>query len=376
MNSAPKLMSNISPINVGIIGCGNISSAYANGCKMFRALNLKACADINEEAVRAKAEEFQIAGSSVSELLADPDIDLVINLTAPKFHAKVSLDILRAGKHVYSEKPLAIDLQEGKAVLDLAAEKSLRVGCAPDTFLGAGLQTSRKLIDDGWIGRPVAATAFMLASGPESWHPNPAFFYEKGAGPMLDMGPYYITALVHLLGPVQAVCAVTSMTRSERLATCKEQFGEMLPVEIPTHYSGSLLFENGSVVTMVISFDVMGHTHKPIEIYGSEGSLGVPDPNTFGGPVSILRSGNDGWKDMPLAFGYRENSRGIGVADMAHAIRSGRPHRCDASLALHALEVMQAFAESHSGRCWTKIKSRCIQPKPFPLALTSGVLDD
>jgi predicted dehydrogenase len=365
----------ISPINVGIIGCGNIFPAYAKGSKMFRALNLTACADINMDAAEARAEEFQLTPSTIGDLLADPSIDLVINLTVPKVHAKVSMEILQAGKHVYSEKPLALDPQEGKAVVDLAAEKNLRVGCAPDTFLGAGLQTSRKLIDDGWIGRPVAATAFLMASGPESWHPNPGFFYQKGAGPMLDMGPYYITALVHLLGPVQAVCAMTSMSRSERMATCKEQFGKMLPVEIPTHYSGSLLFENGAVVTMVISFDVVAHTHKPIEIYGTEGSLGVPDPNMFGGPVSVFRPGNEGWKDVPLAFGYHENSRSIGVADMAHAIRSGRPHRCDASLALHALEVMRAFEESHSGRCWTEIKNRCVQPKPFPLGLPTGVLD-
>jgi len=372
-------MSNILPtrqINVGIIGCGNIFPAYAKGCALFRKLNLKACADLNLDAASARATEFQIAALSIDELLADPEIDLVINLTIPKVHAKVSKDILNAGKHVYSEKPLAIDLAEGKELIDLAAAKGLRIGCAPDTFLGAGLQTSRKLIDDGWIGQPIGGTAFMLSSGPESWHPNPSFFYERGAGPMFDMGPYYITALVHLLGPIRSVSAMTSKARTERLATCKEHFGRMLPVEIPTHYSGSLLFENGAVVNMAISFDVAAHTSSPIQIFGTVGSLSVPDPNTFDGPVSLHRSGYAGWKDMPLAYGYHENSRGIGAADMAHAIDSGRAHRCEGSLALHALEVMTAFEESHNTRAWVDIKNTCAHPQAFPLGLTTGILDE
>lgn len=372
-------MSNVLPnrqINVGIIGCGNIFPAYANGCTLFRKLNLKACADLNADAAGARATEYGIAALSISELLSEPQIDLVINLTIPKVHAQVGRDILNAGKHVYSEKPLALDVQEGRDLIDLAASKGLRIGCAPDTFLGAGLQTSRKLIDDGWIGRPIGGTAFMLAGGPESWHPNPAFFYERGAGPMLDMGPYYVTALVHLLGPIRAVSAMTSMARTERLATCKEHFGRMLPVEIPTHYSGSLLFENGAVVNMGISFDVAGHNHRPIEIYGTAGSLSVPDPNAFDGPVSLLRAGSDKWTDMPLAFGYHENSRSIGAADMAHAIDSGRPHRCEGGLALHALEVMMAFEESHLKRSWVEIKNTCVQPQAFPLNLTVGLLDD
>lgn len=363
-------------INVGIIGCGNIFPAYAKGCALFRKLHLQACADLNADAARARAEEFSINALSIDELLADPGIDLVINLTIPKVHAKVSRDILQAGKHAYSEKPLAVDLAEGRQLVELAAQKGLRLGCAPDTFLGAGLQTSRKLIDDGWIGRPIGGTAFMLSSGPESWHPNPAFFYERGAGPMFDMGPYYITALVHLLGPVRSVSAMTSRVRAERLATCKEQFGRILPVEVPTHYSGSLLFENEAVVNMAISFDVTAHTHRPIEIYGTTGSLGVPDPNTFGGPVAVHRKGYEGWKEMPLAFGYHENSRSIGAADMAHAIRSGRPHRCDGRLALHVLEVMTAFEESHNTRAWVDIQSPCAQPQPFPLGLTASLLDD
>lgn len=363
-------------IGIGIIGCGNIFNAYIKGCAMFRAVKVVACADINPEVARAKATEFSLEAMTVEALLADPSIGIVINLTIPKVHAEVSMKALRAGKHVYSEKPVAVDLDEGRKVLDLAREKGLRVGCAPDTFLGAGLQTCRKLINDGWIGRPLSGTAFMLAGGPEGWHPNPAFFYQRGAGPMLDMGPYYVTALVHLLGPVKAVSAMTCKAYEQRLATCKERFGDMLPVEVPTHNSGNLLFENGVIITLAVSFDVQRHHHKPIEIYGTDGSLSAPDPNTFGGPVSLFRRDNDEWRDIPFAFGYRENSRGIGVADMAHGLRSGRPHRCEGSLALHALEVMMAFEESGKTRAWVEIKTPCVQPQPFPLGMVTGVLDD
>lgn len=362
-------------MNIGIVGCGNIFDAYIRGCAMFEAVRVVACADINMEAATAKAAAFGLKAMTVDDLLADPSIGIVINLTVPKVHAEVSLRALRAGKHVHSEKPLAVDLAEGRRVMEMAKRKGLRVGCAPDTFLGAGLQTCRKLIDDGWIGRPLSGTACMMGWGPEGWHPNPAFFYQRGGGPMLDMGPYYVTALVHLLGPVKAVSAMTSKGFEQRLATCKEHFGERLPVEVPTHNSGNLLFENGAVVTLVVSFDVARHRHSPIEIYGTEGSLAVPDPNTFGGPVSLFRRGGEDWREMPLAFGYRENSRGIGVADMATAIGSGRPHRCDGRLALHALEVMLAFEESGRKRAWVPIKNQCVQPRPFPLGLTPRLLD-
>lgn len=364
------------PVGVGIIGCGNIFAAYANGLRMFRILDLKACADLNPDAAKARAEEFGIQAKTIRDLLADPAIDLVVNLTVPQVHAQVGMEILRAGKHAYSEKPLAIDLDEGRQLLELARGTGLRVGCAPDTFLGAGLQTCRKLLDDGWIGRPASGTAFMMSSGPESWHPNPAFFYQKGAGPLMDMGPYYIAALVHLLGPVASVVAATSAPRRERLATCKEQFGKLLPVEVATHNSGSLVFNSGAVVSMTVSFDVHAHRHSPIEIYGSSGSLIVPDPNTFGGPVSVNRVGSTGWAEMPLTHGYQGNSRGIGVADMAHAIRSGRPHRCDASLAFHALEVMQAFDKSQATGHRVDIGHAVERPAAFPLDLLPGVLDD
>ncbi len=363
-------------IGVGIIGCGNISQAYFNGAKIFEVLEIVSCADVNMEAAKAKAEENQSTAQSVSDLLANPEVDLVINLTIPAVHAEVSLQALQAGKHVHCEKPLAVDLADGKAVLDLAAEKGLLVGCAPDTFLGAGLQTSRKVVDDGWIGRVTGGTAFMMSKGPESWHPNPTFFYQQGAGPMFDMGPYYITALVHLLGPVRQVSAITSRAHTERIATCKEQFGKILPVEVPTHYSGSLEFHSGATISMTISFDVHRHGHSPIELYGTEGSLKVPDPNTFGGPVAVWTPGSTDWHDLALSHRYASNMRSIGAADLAYAILSDgkHKHRTSGELAYHALEVMHAFEKSSESGQHVQIDSKPPQPAPLPLGLIEGRL--
>jgi len=363
-------------MRVGIIGCGNIAPAYFKGCGMFRLLEAAACADLNAEAAKARAKEFNVTAMTVDELLASPDIDLVVNLTIPKVHAAVSRAALAAGKHVHSEKPLGITLEEGAALVQAAAKAQRRLGCAPDTFLGAGLQTCRKVIDDGWIGRPLAGTAFMMGRGPEGWHPNPAFFYERGGGPMLDMGPYYITALVHLLGPVKAVSAVAVKSFPDRLATCPQQFGKRLPVEVPTHNSGTLIFESGAVVTVCISFDVHAHGHSPIEIYGSEGSLQVPDPNGFGGDVKVFRPDSGQWQPFGFSHGYRENSRSIGAADLAHGVRSGRPHRCSGELALHVLEVMLTFERASQDGRTLEIAHRCAQPAALPLGLVPGLLDD
>src|SRR3989339_677998 len=229
-------------LKVGILGCGNISQAYFNAAKKFRILEVVSCSDINMEAAAAKAEQNNVASVTVDEMLADPEIQIVFNLTIPAVHAKVSMKILEAGKHVHCEKPLAVTLEDGKKVIDLAKKKGLRVGCAPDTFMGAGLQTCRKIINDNWLGKIVSGTAFMMGHGPEAWHPNPAFFYQAGGGPMFDMGPYYVTALIHLLGPVKRVSAMTTKAFAERTATSEAHFGKKLPVEIPTHYSGSLEF--------------------------------------------------------------------------------------------------------------------------------------
>ena len=369
-------MTTKSKVRVGIIGCGNISQAYFNGAKLFEVLEVVACADLNPEAAKAKAEENGCVAQSVDELLANQDVDLVINLTIPAVHAEVSLAALNAGKHVHCEKPLAVHLDDAKKVLATAENKGLLVGCAPDTFLGAGLQTARKMVDDGWIGSVFSGTAFLMSRGPESWHPNPAFFYEVGGGPMFDMGPYYITALVHLLGPVKEVSGVTTSAFKERIATCKEQFGKLLPVSVPTHSSGTLVFHSGAVVTVTISFNVHRHGHSPIELYGSEGSLKVPDPNTFDGPLEVWTPTSGEWRNQALCYPYSENSRSIGAADMAYAILSGgkRRHRSSGALAYHVLEVMHAFEKSSTLKKQVSIESTPPQPEPLPLGLIKGRL--
>jgi predicted dehydrogenase len=362
-------------MRIGIIGCGNISQIYLTNGKTFNDIELVACADINMAAAQAKATEHNIKAMTVDELIKSPEIDMVINLTIPKAHAEINLKVLNAGKHVHCEKPLAISLEDGKKIVDLAKKKGLKVGCAPDTFLGAGLQTCRKIIDDGWIGKPFGGSAVMMGRGPEAWHPNPFFFYEKGGGPMFDIGPYYMTALVHLLGSVKSVCAYTKVTFPERVAGCKEHFGKKIKVEIPTHYSGSLEFHNGAIVNVMISFDVFKHGHSPIEIYGSEGSLMVPDPNSFGGPVKIFRAGSENWSESVLTHRYAKNSRIIGAADIACAVKSGRPHRASGDLAYHVLEIMHSFELSSKARKHIDLKSKCAQPAPLPTNLMEGMLD-
>ena len=360
--------------NVGIIGCGNISSAYVNGCRQFDSLRVAAVADIVPEAAQAKAAEHDlICAGSVEALLADPDIEIVINLTVPSAHAAVGLAVLAAGKHLYSEKPLAVERADGRAVRDAAAARGLRVGCAPDTFLGGGLQTCRKLIDDGAIGRPVAATAFMLSRGPESWHPNPGFFYQWGAGPLFDIGPYYLTALVHLLGPVERVAALARASFAERVATSEARYGERFPVDVPTHVAGTLGMAAGPLATLITSFDVWGHSLPRIEIYGSEGSLSVPDPNTFGGPVRLLRAGSGEWEDVPLTHSDAVR-RGVGVADMAAAIREGRPHRAAGEMAYHVLDVMHSFYDASAEGQTVTVASTCDQPAALPVGAPSGFL--
>jgi predicted dehydrogenase len=361
-----------SATTVGIIGAGNISSAYVTGCRAFEHLRVHAIADIVPEAAAAKAAEHGIpCACGVDELLADPAIDLVINLTVPNAHAGVSLAAIAAGKHLYSEKPLAITREDGRAILYAAKGRKVRVGCAPDTFLGGGLQTSRKLIDDGAIGVPVAATAFMLGHGPEGWHPNPAFFYKTGAGPLFDMGPYYITALVHLLGPVERVSAMARISFAERVATSEARYGERIPVEVPTHVAGTLGMAGGPVATMITSFDVWGHNLPRIEIYGSEGSLSVPDPNTFWGPVRLLRAGSKEWEDVELTHSDTVR-RGVGVADMAAAIRDGRPHRASGELAYHALDVMHSFYESSDKGRTVRVRSKTTRPEALPVGSPEG----
>lgn len=359
----------MTPTRIGIIGCGNISSIYFKSGQTFRNIEITACADMLPDRAQAKAAEFAVRALSVDQLLADPEVDIVLNLTIPKAHADVAIQALEAGKHVYSEKPLATDRGSGQRVLNAARAKRLRVGCAPDTFLGAGLQTCRKLIDDGWIGKPVAATGFMMCHGHESWHPDPEFYYEVGGGPMFDMGPYYLTALVSLLGPVARVSGSAQSAFPERTITSEKKYGKRIPVETPTHIAGVLDFRDGAVATLVTSFDVWAADLPPIEIYGTEGSLSVPDPNNFGGTVRVRRMGAKEWSAVPLSHGFSENSRGIGVADMAAAIAAGRPHRANGDLAYHVLDVMQGFLDASRDSAYYRPESAVERPEPLPLGL-------
>lgn len=361
-------------VNVGIVGCGNIFPAYMKGCRAFHILDVVACADLNPDFAQQRAQEFGIRALPVDALVTAPDIQIVVNLTPPKAHVEVNLAAIAAGKHVHTEKPLAVTREDGQKTLAAAKERGVRVGAAPDTFLGGGLQTCRKLIDDGWIGAPVAAVAFMTGHGPESWHPNPAFFYQRGGGPMFDMGPYYLTALVHLLGPAQRVTGTARVSFAERVATTAVRFGEHIPVEVPTHVAGVIDFVSGAVGTIITSFDVWDANLPRIEIYGSEGSLSVPDPNAHGGPVRVSRFETRAWMEVPLTHSA-EVGRGIGVADMAYAITSGRPHRCSGEMAYHVLDLMHAFHDASEAGKHIQVESTCAQPAPLPLGLLPGTLD-
>jgi len=355
-------------IKVGIVGCGNISSIYLkNLSEMFDNLEVAACADLVREKSAAKAEEFRVPKvCTTEELLADPDIGIVLNLTIPKAHSSVCLAALEAGKHVYVEKPLAITREDGERILDTARTKGLLVGCAPDTFLGGGIQTCRKLIDDGWIGEPVAANAFMMGHGHESWHPDPEFYYKEGGGPMFDMGPYYLTALVNLMGPIRRVTGSARISFPERTITSQPKKGTRITVDVPTHIAGVMDFVNGAVGTIITSFDVWGAKLPFIEIHGTKASLSVPNPNTFGGPVEIKTAGSREWSQVPLSHGYTENSRGLGVYDMANAILHGSRPRASGELAFHVLEVMHGFHDASSDGRHYMMKSTCERPEAMP----------
>ena len=362
-------------VGVGIIGCGNISTSYLKAARQFPILDIKAVADMRSEAAERRGAEFGVPGMRVDQMLKRDDIEIVINLTVPLAHTDVSLAVLNAGKHVHSEKPLGVNLVEAGKVMELAAQKNLRVGCAPDTFLGGGHQTVRKLIDDGAIGTPVAGSAFFMCPGHERWHPAPGFYYLRGGGPMLDMGPYYITDLVQLLGPVASVMGSTARPKSERLVTSQPLNGTLIPVEVPTHVAGMLEFESGAVVGITMSFDVPKHRHTPIEIYGDKGSILVPDPNRFGGEVQVAKTGDD-WETVPLTHGHIEGEfRSIGVADMAAALLTGRPHRASGALAFHVLEVMEAFQTSADQGRRVTIESRVERPAMMPAGRETGQID-
>jgi predicted dehydrogenase len=360
-----------SKVKVGVIGCGDISKIYLRNLPTFSVIEVVACADILFDRAKTRASEFNIKPMLVDTLLHNTGIDLIVNLTVPKAHAQVNLTALQAGKHVYTEKPLATSFEEGLKTVDLARENGLRVGSAPDTFLGGGLQTCRKLIDQGAIGYPIAAVAFMMGHGMETWHPNPEFFYKTGGGPMLDMGPYYLTALVSLLGPIRRITGSTRISFPERIVTSQANYGKRITVETPTHVSGLIDFANGTIGTIVTSFDVWGANLPRIEIFGSEGTLSLPDPNSFKGPVRLFQPGKD-WQEIDIVHGYTDNSRGLGVADMAQASISGRAHRASGDLALHILESMLSFEKASRSGEHVLLQTTCDRPDPLPPNLLPG----
>jgi len=351
---------------IGFIGCGNISDVYVRVAQSFDVLDVIACADRHIERAQALAAKYNVPRAYLPDaLLADPEIEIVVNLTPPAAHGEIALAALEAGKSIYNEKPLTITREDAQRILALAAQKGLHVGCAPDTFLGAGLQTCRKLLDEGAIGDPVAASAFMLSRGPEAWHPNPDFFYQPGAGPLFDVGPYYLTALVALLGPVCRVSGATRISFAERVVGSGPKRGEKITVRTPTHISGLLDFASGPVATLITSFDVWQSSLPRIEIYGSQGTLSLPDPNTFGGPVRLWRASTQVWEEVPLIEGYTENTRSLGVADMARAIQDGRPLRASGELSYHVLDLMHAIHEASDEGRHIEIASTCERPAPL-----------
>ena len=346
---------------IAIVGCGNISDIYLQNCVAF-GMDIVACTDMDMSRAQAKSEQFGVAAWPLADLFADSSIEIIVNLTPPSAHAEVSRAALNAGKHVYSEKPLATNRTDGAQLLELAREKGLRIGCAPDTFLGAGLQTCRRLLDDGVIGEPVAAVAFVTGRGMEMWHPNPDFFYQQGAGPMFDVGPYYLTALVSMLGPVRRLTGSARISFPQRLITSQPLAGTKINVNTPTHVTGVLDFVSGPLATVIASFDVWAANLPRIEIYGSEGSISMPDPNTFDGPVNVKTAEDEEWRDVPLVNGHTENSRGLGVRDMSAAIRENRSHRASGEMAFHVLDLMQSFEEASTSGQHIEIQSRCERP--------------
>ncbi|MGR3660581.1 MAG: Gfo/Idh/MocA family protein [Paracoccaceae bacterium] len=360
-------------LGVGIIGCGNISAAYLRLAPTFKALEVRAVADMNMVAAKARAEEFGVRAETVEDLLSADDIDVIVNLTIPEAHFPITKRILEHGKHAYSEKPFVLSLEQGETLRRICDETGLRVGSAPDTFLGGTHQRARAVLDEGLIGDVVAGSCHVMSHGMESWHPNPDFFFVAGGGPMLDIGPYYVTNLIQLLGPVKRVAALTSAASDTRTIGSGDREGETIPVETPTNIHALLEFHNGATITLSTSWDVWKHNHPNTELYGKEGSLFIPDPNFFDGDLKY--AGKDGevhdvtpW-DHPFGIANQDHKNGkvanyrtAGLAEMAQAIVEDRPHRCSIDLALHAVEVMFAAIESGETGAFITLTTTCERP--------------
>ncbi|MFB2549820.1 Gfo/Idh/MocA family protein [Ensifer soli] len=363
------------PIGIGVIGCGNISMTYLRNAALFSGVELKACADISADMAALRAKEYGIRAETVDGLLADPEVDLVLNLTIPAVHYDVTMSALSAGKHVFTEKPLATTAAEGRRLVAEAASRGLLLGSAPDTFLGAAGRRARRLVDEGAIGRAITGTAFMMGRGMEHWHPNPQFYYQPGGGPVLDMGPYYLTMLVNLLGPAARVMAMATKGQEERLITADGPYkNTTFKVGTPTNILSLIEFRSGATVTFGASWDVFRHSNHPIELHGTEGSIRLPDPDTFGGTVSLSERGAD-WRDFdsdgelygarnwPFAAPDRANYRMLGVADLVRALETGEAHRASGDLALHVLEIMEGILASGVSGTSVAIEGSVAQPR-------------
>ncbi|MEO3854963.1 Gfo/Idh/MocA family oxidoreductase [Acrocarpospora sp. B8E8] len=352
-------------VNVGIVGCGAISGAYTTTIGRLPGLRLAAVADLDAARAEAVAVANDARALPVAELIADPGVDVVLNLTVPAAHAGVALAAIAAGKDVYGEKPLAATKAEALQVMRAAAAAGVRLGCAPDTVLGTGVQSARRHVDDGLIGAPIAATAIMVTPGHERWHPNPDFYYAPGGGPLLDMGPYYITALIHLLGPVSRVIGAAGHARPERTIASGPRAGTTIPVTVDTHVTGILIHDSGALSTLVMSFDAAATRAAPIEVHGEKASLIVPDPNTFDGDV-LIHPIDGTWQALPTLAGYRNASRGYGLADLT-TTPPGELPRASAPLALHVLDIMESLLTSTTTAQAIPITTTCARPDPVPL---------
>jgi len=371
---------------IGIIGCGHISSSYLKLAPMFKSLEVRAVADLNMDAARERAAEFAVRADTVEALLNAIDIDIIVNLTVPAAHFEVTKQILNAGKHAYSEKPFVLTVAQGEELRRIADEKGLRVGSAPDTFLGGSHQLARAALDEGQIGKVLSGTCHVMSHGMEHNHPNPDFFFQPGGGPVLDLGPYYITNLVQLIGPVKAVTAMASAGFKTRTIGNGLREGETIPVDTPTNIHAVLEFHSGALITLGASWDVWAHRHENMELYGSEGSLYVPDPNFFAGEV--LLAGQEGetvevnTRHHPFSVLNGEDSRGInranyrgaGLADMAAAITEGRQHRCSLELATHVVEVVTAILSAAQNRRCIEMVTSCPRPEPLNPAQAKALM--
>jgi predicted dehydrogenase len=358
---------NEGPVGVAVVGAGNISTQYLGNLTKFPDLRVLGVADLDTGRAVAAAAEFGVpASGTLDEILAIPEVELVVNLTIPAAHAEVATAALKAGKHVYGEKPLTLDPTSARVVLAEAESQGLRVGNAPDTFLGAGIQSAVRAIAEGAIGRPVGAAAAFQSSGPERWHPSPEFLFARGAGPLFDMGPYYITALVALLGPVATVAATARKAHEERVIGSGPKAGQKFPVEIPTHVTALLEFAAGDVgASTTFSFD-SPVSRQTIEVIGTEGTLALPDPNHFGGALRVRGATDDEWRELPVAG--TEAGRGIGVVEMARALRAGVPHRASGVLASHVLDVMAAMLDSAERGAFEPVGAGLAPVEPLPVS--------